>query len=77
MHTTEIDGFMFVHHGDYSGDVKIWAVGDSPGQHAEPALEIPMTVLVQLVAEYVRAEKIAELEQLAAAALLGLTVGGK
>jgi hypothetical protein len=55
-HTTNHGGTRFIHNGDYSGEVEI--------QHSDQeAVWVPFSDLLQFVADYVRQEKIAKLEQ--------------
>jgi hypothetical protein len=50
----------FIHNSDLSGDVSI-RTGNPEGEVAE--LEIPGAALVQFVADYVRRQRISEVEQ--------------
>lgn len=54
-HSTEIQGFVFIHNGDYSGDVEI--------VHTGLRVKIPFSALAEFVAGYVVGERIAALEQ--------------
>ena len=57
MHTTEIGKTLFIHNGDYSGDVTIKVKkGDE--------IKIPLDDLLEFVGGYVRDQKISKLEQM-------------
>lgn len=70
----------FFHNGDFSGDVRMLVpphfvsikgiVVSSAVEHVE--IEIPMSDILGLVAEAVRANQIGKLEQMSVAELLGL-----
>lgn len=72
MHTLHVDGgYLVVHNGDFSGDVMIRTPKGS-AHHEEGAEHwIPFHVLEAVVAEKIRADKIAVLEQAEAGELLG------
>jgi len=55
-HTTTIDNTVFIHDGDFIGDVEIRRGGTG--------IIVPFEDLLALVAEYVRMERIAKLEQM-------------
>lgn len=57
-HTTEIDGYVFIHDGDFTGIVTI-----KPDAGDGNQVDIPMGALEAFVAEKHRAEAIAQLEQ--------------
>lgn len=65
MHTTEAHGVAFIHHGDYSGEVRIVA---PDGQE----LEVPADALISFVAEFVRDKKMTQLEDASERELFGL-----
>ena len=72
------NGLIFLHHGDYSGDV-IVRVPKTPERENEAieidgyvSVEIPAQDLIDFVADYVRREKIRQLEQSRASEVLGL-----
>ncbi len=56
MHSTFIDWFIFKHNGDYSGDVTIAHKGTGA------QISIPCDVLKRFIANWVREERISELE---------------
>lgn len=64
MHTTEIDGVTFHHHGDYSGEIVI--------QVGKKELTVSTKALVGLVAEMVRAERTIKLEESTPEEILGI-----
>jgi hypothetical protein len=66
MHTTQGKKVIFLHNGDYSGDVKI--VVRATGQE----IEVPFTDLKRLIADYVMSEKISRLEQAKHDEILGI-----
>jgi len=68
MHTFEHGNWVVNHNGDFSGFVEIKHM-----QHefVLGSMKVPFAVLECLVAEKIRAEKIAELEQMSAVELLG------
>jgi len=57
MHTTEGKQFTFVHHGDYSGEIKI-----INNKSQKMVAEIPFEDIKRLVAEWVRGEWIEAIE---------------
>ena len=67
-HTTEIHGTVFIHDGDFFGDVII-----KHHNHGEPPFEvsIPFATLREFVVEHVRQEKIREFENMHPDKLLG------
>jgi hypothetical protein len=66
MHTTEIQGHVIHHNGDYSGDVTII-------DPAKDEMTLPFEVLKELVANYVRDEQISRLESASADDILATT----
>jgi len=76
MHTTAINGRMFVHHGDFSGEIEFNAVVDDD-EHRELSgkticVKVPFADLKGIVAEAVRRQLIAEAECKTPNELLGL-----
>ena len=73
MHTTTIDEITFHHNGDYSGDVLInGAEVEIDGYDGSTTVTMPFEVLAEFVAEAVRAQRTARLEQLEWYQVLGL-----
>lgn len=66
MHTFKHGETIFWHNGGFDGDVEIGFEGEGP------RITVPFSALRALVAEHVRREKIAALEQANAIELLGL-----
>lgn len=64
MHTTMSNKTIFIHNGDFSGPVDI--------KTPEGVLSVPFNDLRHLVAEYVRARKIGDLEDADDDKMLGL-----
>ena len=67
----------FHHNGDFSGDVRIVKDGVHSGDGSDAvsrsyAMEIPMSVIVALVAELVRRDRIRRLETMSDNELLGI-----
>jgi hypothetical protein len=77
-HTTTTDaGITFHHNGDYSGDVSLRLSEDQveQGQFKNETyyeIEIPFDAMKELVANYVRSEKISKLEQAEDNEILGV-----
>ena len=65
MQTLMLDEYCFNFYSDLSGDVLITKCGGE-------TMTVPGSVLKEVVAEYVRAERIARLEQMGADELLGV-----
>ena len=70
MHTTEVNDTLFVHNGDFSGDVEV--------RTFEGRLSVPFADLKALVACYVRQVRANELEDMSDDEVLGifLNLGG-
>lgn len=60
MQTTETNNRIFVHHGDYSGDIDVYSKYDPQNKQAS----IPMQDILEFVAEYIRSTRISILEQM-------------
>lgn len=69
MHSTTSGSTQFFHHGDYSGDVRI-VCGD------QPEVSIPAADLLAFAAEWVRSQKIHDLEEADPSQLLGYPLPG-
>lgn len=68
MHTFEKGDWVILHNGDFSGFVEIKHMQHD---HVLGSMKVPFAVLEALVAEKVRQDRIAELEQAAPSELLG------
>jgi hydroxymethylglutaryl-CoA reductase len=70
MHTTVLhDSWIAIHNGDFSGNVTLRKF-DELCEKVIAEIEVPVTVIEELVAEKIRGERIAELEQATTAELL-------
>lgn len=63
-------GYTLHYNSDLSGDVHI--IAPAGARHALGTVSIPAEDLLELVGDYVRSERISELEQMTAAQILGL-----
>lgn len=75
MHTTFINDTVFIHNGDYSGDVSIrYKEKKDQGSYEinDQAIEIPITDLIDFVAEIQRNRLISKIEQMSSNELLNL-----
>jgi hypothetical protein len=69
MHSTETENAIFIHDYGFDGDVTIKLKTERPRAYG---VTIPMSELKQFFAEYIRSERISQLEQMETDELLGL-----
>lgn len=75
MHSTDYLDMTFHHNGDYSGEVLVQVpAGNVRGGFgdAHVVVEVPFAALVSLVADAVRGQRIARLENMPDAEILGI-----
>lgn len=70
-------GYQVLHNGDFSGDVKIITTSeprkeDWVGTPTQWIIELPFDLLAEIVAEKIRSERIAKLEDMGPDELLGI-----
>ena len=69
MHTTKVGTTTFMYDGDFGEDIEIYPLGYCP---AGDGIKIPFEDLLGFVAEYVRRQKISDLEQMDDREIIGI-----
>ncbi len=73
MRTTKIDGYTFVHNGDFTGTVALQIPhGDVHNWPDYAVIELPFSVIAELVGQTLKAETIREIDQESGLDFLGI-----
>lgn len=73
MYKTKIDGFTFVHNGDFSDNVSLQLPHDKVQNWPDySVIEIPFVVLAELVGRAIKAETMAEINEESGLEFLGI-----